>query len=104
MVLLLRPVRLSTAGLRRTRPAPAGPMGGGGGSICAGGCAARGGLGGGTPADAKIAPRGMPDFPRGLLETSRRRPQAPRSGKHTFELHSRQNVICRLFLAKKNIA
>src|SRR5690606_42101434 len=49
-------------------------------------------------ASARPAGRARP-WPRG---PSRARPRAARSEEHTSELQSRENLVCRLLLEKKN--
>src|SRR3712207_8697034 len=53
-------------------------------------------------------PRGVPrtivraDVPRPVRTQGRRRRVVPRSEEHTSELQSRQYLVCRLLLEKKN--
>src|SRR3712207_6851282 len=68
----------------------------------------RGDLHRGQPSPPRVArlgdagPRGVPRAQRRLLLARRRRRRPARSEEHTSELQSRQYLVCRLLLEKKN--
>src|SRR5258707_5159478 len=54
-----------------------------------------------TAPGSPVRPRAAPPRPPALLRAGRR--QLPRSEEHTSELQSRQYIVCRLLLVKKNL-
>src|SRR3712207_8008433 len=51
----------------------------------------------------RIKPRVVIGVPSGITEMERRAVRRARSEEHTSELQSRQYIVCRLLLEKKNI-